>query len=379
MSDITPPPEKKKRGRKPKPKPPVDENAPQQPKQQKRRGRRRKYEIENYERLLDRNNENAFDHQVSYSSHTDGEESDNEIIPQIGDKPTTSDEEDDVDEQTDTKIQQQISFGNLNIVVSKKPQQSKEEFRRTLMKNVKKHLENKPTTSEGNNFASNIKISSKINIDENEYSSDEDKELSDETISNQKEFEKIFLTKEKYITKQCENHLSNRNISRIRIVKGMTQFKKNEEFWPEKTQVWCWHCSHPFDNPPCFIPKVWDEKRKRIRYFGVFCSWSCAKTYNFDMGDAKASFRSELITHVARKLHKGQLQKINPAPPRQTLKVFGGYLTISEFREKHLYCKYMFNQLGTENFYTEFHEISNITKKQQKNTNKLRLSRPDLK
>ena len=163
----------------------------------------------------------------------------------------------------------------------------------------------------------------------------------------------------------------------MRVVRGMTEFKNKEEIWPEKTNVWCWHCCHSFETPPCFVPTLWDTKRDRLKYFGVFCSWSCAKTYNSDMRDCKSGFRSQLMTSIVRTLG-GKTIHINPAPPKQALKVFGGYLTISEFRKKHLYCKYRFDQLNTSNFYTEFTEISNLTKKKNKEQTKLRLSRPDI-
>ena len=324
---------KKKRGRKPKPKitPPEGESSDIQNGEgviQKRRGRRRKYEIENYEKLLGRNNENTFDHQITYDDNTTEASSDND------------------DQPTEPIKKNSISFGNLNITISKKQEPNKEEFRKTLLNNVKSHL-NK-SVSKIDSSSPLIPVKTKINIDENEYSDDEDTEIARGDIVNQEQFEQILFNRERYLPKTSENTLDNKNIQRIRVVQSLKSFKKETQ-WPEKTDVCCWHCCHKFDSSPCFIPKIWDEKRNRINFFGVFCSWSCAKTYNSGMGDHKSAERCTLLTMVVRKI-VGKYVKITPAPPRQSLKMFGGYLSIDEFRKKNLYCEYFYKDLGMENF-----------------------------
>lgn len=355
-------PLKKKRGRKPKVKPEDDSNS--QPSTSttapKKRGRRRKYEIENFEKLLGRNDENTFDHQISYDDNLSSQ--------------TTTD--DDIEE--DSSLQKNsISFGNLSITVSKKQESNKDEFRRNLLNNVRKHLNKTNSNDVQAGSSSSINIKNKINIDEDEYSDDENKQIIKEDLVNQEEFEKILFNRERYVSKHHENKMTNSSIDRIRVITTLKSFKK-EEPWPEKTDVCCWHCCHQFDSPPCFIPKIWDERRNRINFFGVFCSWSCAKTYNSQMADQKRSERMALLNVVIRKIN-GKYTKISPAPPRQTLKMFGGYLTIDEFRKKHLYCKYIFNDLGMENFtYPEFYEASNVKKipQEQQKKQKFRLQRP---
>ena len=97
------------------------------------------------------------------------------------------------------------------------------------------------------------------------------------------------------------------------------------------------------------------------------------------MGDHKSAERCSLITMIVGKI-VGRYTKIPSAPPRQALKMFGGYLTIDEFRKKHVYCQYIFNELGMKNFtFPEFYEISNIQKSNKTHTQgkqKLRLQRP---
>ena len=83
---------KKKRGRKPKNF--YSENVEQEIVEKKKRGRKKKYEIENFEKILNRDELNNFDHRIVYSD----------------------DEEVHEEEGTVKKI----AFGNLDITVSKK-------------------------------------------------------------------------------------------------------------------------------------------------------------------------------------------------------------------------------------------------------------------
>lgn len=65
---------------------------------------------------------------------------------------------------------------------------------------------------------------------------------------------------------------------------------------------------------------------------GTFCSWECAKAWNWDAGNGyRSGIRSELLT-LLRKRTVQKLSHIAPAPPRACLKVFGGSMTIEEFR-----------------------------------------------
>ena len=85
--------------------------------------------------------------------------------------------------------------------------------------------------------------------------------------------------------------------------------------------------------------------------------------------------RSQLITLLVQQMY-GIVQAVNikPSPPRQCLKMFGGYMTIDEFRDKNKTVDaYNLNLLKYNFIYPEISEISNIKiKTMPKN---LRLSR----
>ena len=88
---------KKKRGRKPK-----NHNFDEIVVEKKKRGRKKKYEIENFEKINNRDHLNNFDHSIVYSS----------------DEEINSDEN-----------KCKIAFGNLNITVSKKVTLETENFK----------------------------------------------------------------------------------------------------------------------------------------------------------------------------------------------------------------------------------------------------------
>lgn len=87
---------------------------------------------------------------------------------------------------------------------------------------------------------------------------------------------------------------------------------------PARTDVLCFHCCHGFEWPP-----VCDG-----RY--VYCSWACRKAHLLETPcSATHEALQALPTHARR---AGHLAPIKPAPPRETLSVFGGPLSIEEFR-----------------------------------------------
>ena len=96
--------------------------------------------------------------------------------------------------------------------------------------------------------------------------------------------------------------------------------------------MWCWWCCHPFDNEPLQLPYGYDDRRKKFSTTGYFCSWSCMKSYALEKyGVTKGSIICGNIS-LMRKRYCNKLDSIKRAPHRHRLNVFGGDLTIEEFR-----------------------------------------------
>jgi hypothetical protein len=111
----------------------------------------------------------------------------------------------------------------------------------------------------------------------------------------------------------------------------MDEANKNKA-WPSTVHIHCWWCCHPFDNPPCSIP--YEFKNNSYCVYGVFCSPECAAAYNFNdvHGVSDIWERYSLLNMLYRRIYENKHYKIKLAPPRQTLKIFGGHLSIDEYR-----------------------------------------------
>jgi len=300
---------KKKRGRKPKNY--TYEEIVQVEK--KKRGRKKKYEIENYNKIQNKECLNNFNHNIVYS--------DDEEVPPI--------------EENKCKI----SFGNLNITVSKKIISEPENFRNLFSQS----------------------------INENEYSSEEEKEV---PIENN---EKFYNENKRYMPNILAETKETDTIKKLRVITTMRNVVVENEQWPESSEVCCWWCCHRFTTNPCPLPIKYDPYRKRFTFIGIFCSWNCVKAYNFDKNDCKTSERSTLITLLVQQLY-GIVKAIGikTAPPRQTLKMFGGYKDIDEFRIGNDTCYHM-NLINYNYIYPEITEVTNVKLKQEKKN--LRLTR----
>jgi hypothetical protein len=106
--------------------------------------------------------------------------------------------------------------------------------------------------------------------------------------------------------------------------------KKN--IWPAHTNVYCWWCCHPFNTQPVALPiRLHNEKFELI---GCFCSYNCACSYNNAFSGGKVAERNSLLHTMYRKLHNIKNIIIKPAPPKEILTIFGGKITIDEYRKE---------------------------------------------
>lgn len=115
----------------------------------------------------------------------------------------------------------------------------------------------------------------------------------------------------------------------VNLLKDFEEKNKVNE-WPTNTSICCYWCCHRFDTPPFGIPITYSGDSFDV--FGCFCSLECAAAYNFRMQDSIDEMweRYNLINLLFRRLKLGKIAK--PAPDRLSLKIFGGYMEIEEFR-----------------------------------------------
>lgn len=124
---------------------------------------------------------------------------------------------------------------------------------------------------------------------------------------------------------------------------------------PERTDLYCWHCHHPFNTSPIGAPIKYIRKQadKNDRtagtneYFqtmGVYCSFPCCLAFINEHKHVPLYRNSKsLLYSLYFKLYGTKL-KIKPAPSWECLKNYGGNLSIEEFRKKFCVCNYIITE-----------------------------------
>jgi len=114
--------------------------------------------------------------------------------------------------------------------------------------------------------------------------------------------------------------------SKAQIMVEFANANKSQKL-PEKTSIACFWCSHAFENQPFIIPER--EVKGVYKVYGNFCCTECSMAYLMNES-LDPHVRWERIALLNRIYDTGS--KIYPAPPRESLQLFGGVLTIESYR-----------------------------------------------
>lgn len=97
---------------------------------------------------------------------------------------------------------------------------------------------------------------------------------------------------------------------------------------PATTEVQCFWCTHAFEGSPYFLPVK--EENKSFHVYGNYCSPQCALGYLlYEHLDSHVRWERMSLLH---RMYKSS-GRLYPAPPRESLKSYGGIYTIEEFRK----------------------------------------------
>ena len=107
---------------------------------------------------------------------------------------------------------------------------------------------------------------------------------------------------------------------------------KDGEPWPRRTNVACWHCCHTFKTMPIPMIRRYDRLLNRYVCAGIFCSTNCARAYMVEHQAHLSNQAAAYMTIMAKEVFGIPEVSARPARPRIRLKMFGGTLTIEEFR-----------------------------------------------
>lgn len=140
-------------------------------------------------------------------------------------------------------------------------------------------------------------------------------------------------------TERYKNHNYNglelqSEVEQLDIV--LKQFINKSKFpWAEQTDICCWWCCHQFECTPKILPTHYNPKTKVFKFTGVFCSWNCVRSYGLNDNSLDKPYKMELITRLLQSIYGFRVAKqFKYAPPRQALKMFGGKLSIEQFRSR---------------------------------------------
>jgi len=119
-------------------------------------------------------------------------------------------------------------------------------------------------------------------------------------------------------------------------------YQKKNEVQEQFVEKLCWHCCHTITCKTLQYPFKLNTNGKFV-VGGQFCSWECIKGYSRDDMSRVLSGTHQLNIRHYRKMITGLMDPVIPAPPRMTLKAFGGHLNIEEFRNPQPNMDYVIN------------------------------------
>ena len=94
----------------------------------------------------------------------------------------------------------------------------------------------------------------------------------------------------------------------------------------------CWWCCHPCGDISMGLPFKYNLLDDVYNTKGHFCSWNCMRAYVLKEPDYVRDNLIMLMISMRQKMGIKQ-HSIKKAPMKETLKVFGGILSIDEFRK----------------------------------------------
>jgi hypothetical protein len=98
---------------------------------------------------------------------------------------------------------------------------------------------------------------------------------------------------------------------------------------PDSVDVACFWCTECFENQPCVIPER--EEKKIYKVYGNFCSPECALSYLLSE-NLDSHVRWERMSLLHRLYSDLYPNRIFPAAARESLKKFGGPMSIEQYR-----------------------------------------------
>ena len=115
----------------------------------------------------------------------------------------------------------------------------------------------------------------------------------------------------------------------------MSQFNEcnKKKTWPQRTNIYCFNCCHPFDHTPAALPFKYQNGIFHV--YGCFCYPECAAAFNFTdiISLENANENYNLLNLMYKIAYNDPFYRVKIPGHRTCLKIFGGHKDIIEYRE----------------------------------------------
>lgn len=105
----------------------------------------------------------------------------------------------------------------------------------------------------------------------------------------------------------------------------------------EKPSELCWHCCTKADSVHMRVPRLYDPEEKMYHVYGWFCSAACGKGYILEHSHFDRGYQMNVFVRMLKDVYNIH-NMITAAPPRISLKAFGGPFDIEAFRKQCNIC-----------------------------------------
>lgn len=106
--------------------------------------------------------------------------------------------------------------------------------------------------------------------------------------------------------------------------------------YPDRFDAACFYCAHKFKGKPIGVPVAHNASLNVFRLRGFFCSYNCALAYAFERESPRIASPASSLLVLLRKRIDGVPSSVplRKAKHWSTLRLFGGPLTITQFRKQ---------------------------------------------
>jgi len=241
--------------------------------------------------------------------------------------PTNSAQDD------DTKIKhQKKNINSNNIIVVNKLLSNESSFAESeVKKNIILHL---PINSEITNIIQDCQVSSiyDSNYENNAWDGDGSLDKNDKKMNDDinLEYENLLEMRKNDFDISKVKSMGTRKPADYTMQQFMECNKK--KMWPQKTNIYCFNCCHPFDHTPAALPFKYQNGIFHV--YGNFCYPECAAAFNFfdimSVGNANENYN--LLNTMYKIAYNNPFYRVKIPGHRTCLKIFGGHQDIDDYR-----------------------------------------------